>query len=262
MFKKSIVTSITNGIFGSLVDLFLYQIYLTEASIGKSGSRGVYEAFRQADKQLEKINHQTLIDALHKLKQNGWVSLTKRKNIYDIHITKAGQKRLSQTCPSYQYDRSWDKRMYLITYDISENAHSKRDKFRRFLYTIGCRLLQESTWITPYNPRLLIKEFCKTYSIPGTIIVSDIPQDGGIGETTLQELIIQVFKLEDLNKRYRQFLDNASKKNAVNHSLLFAYLSILKDDPQLPFDLLPKWWLGDKSNEIYQKLLKNEAKIV
>jgi len=34
------------------------------------------------------------------------------------------------------------------------------------------------------------------------------------------------------------------------------YLSILKNDPQLPFTLLPKWWKGDQAYTCVASKLK------
>jgi DNA-binding transcriptional regulator PaaX len=257
--KNISVKHMTNGIINSLIDLFLWQIYLTGASFGKSGSKGVYDTFYEADQELKKCNHQTIRNALSSLKKQHMVSLAKRGNLYNAQITRAGLIRLNQFLPQYDQKRLWDNRIYLITYDISEEARTKRNRFRIFLYKIGCRLLQESTWITPYNPRELVNQCVKQHNIPGTIIVSDIGKDGGIGETTIDELIQKVYNLDQLNKRYQLFIQKASLKNQPRLSLISLYLSILKDDPQLPFTLLPKWFMGTKAHQIYMHLLSHKT---
>ncbi|OGG26202.1 hypothetical protein A2960_04455 [Candidatus Gottesmanbacteria bacterium RIFCSPLOWO2_01_FULL_39_12b] len=147
-----------------------------------------------------------------------------------------------------------DKRIYLITYDIPEKARVKRDQLRNFLLRIDARLLQESTFLTPYNPRELINEFNQKYKVPGTIIISDIGPDGGVGEMNIQDLLVKLYSLEDLNDKYEEFIKNARKKKRPVRSLLFEYLSILKNDPQLPFSLLPVGWLGEKAYLAYEKL--------
>jgi len=254
MGKKSIVTKISYGIFGSIVDLLIWQVALLGASVGKTGSRGVYEAFREADDFLEEVNHKTLASAWYQLTKKRLVTYKKRNNLYSPQITEFGRKRLLQKVPYYHTNRPWDKKIYLVTYDIPEVAHKKRDIFRFFLIDIGCRLLAESTWLTPYNPRELINDYIRKNSIPGTIIVSDIGQDGGVGETNIEDLLVRLYSLEKINDRYQEFMDRVSEKNTPTRELIFEYLAILKGDPQLPFDLLPNDWLGSKAYLVYQNL--------
>ena len=254
MGRKSKVKEITYGIFGSLVDILIWQVALVGVSVGKYGSRGVYQAFTEADEFLNKVNHTTLAATWHQLLKKGLITYKKRNNLYSPQITEFGRKRLTKTLPHYQAKRPWDKRIYLITYDIPEIAHKKRDQFRLFLKNLGCKLLQESNWLTPYNPRELVNGFVQKFKIPGTVIVSDIGQDGGVGEKTIQDLLVKLYLLEKINDKYEEFLKDARGDEGSWRDLIFQYLSILKDDPQLPFALLPQWWLGDKAYHVYKRL--------
>lgn len=254
MRKNSLIKKATYNICGSIIDLLIWQVALVGASVGKSGSRGVYQAFSEADEILENFNHHTLSIIWHQLTKKRLITYRKRQNLYSPIITQFGKQRLKEIIPQYHSTRPWDKKIYLITYDIPEKNRKKRDKFRFFLKEIGAKLLQESTFLTPYNLRQLINEFIQKHEIPGTIIVSDIGSDGGIGETTIQDLLVRLYNLEKLNDRYDEFIKNARDRNGSLKSLLFEFLSILKDDPQLPFELLPKGWLGDKANLQYNKI--------
>ena len=42
-------------------------------------------------------------------------------------------------------------------------------------------------------------------------------------------------------------------------SMATSYLSILKEDPQLPFPLYPKDFLGEKAFHLYLALTKNKS---
>ena len=236
------IKEITSGVFGSLVDIILWQIFLVGASIGKSGPRGISQAFREADEMLEKINHNTLSSTLHQISKKGYVVYKKRDGLYNFEISEFGKKRLSQNMPTYLVKRPWDQKIYIISYDIPEESHKKRDIFRNFLKRINCKLLQESVWLTPYNPRQLINELIKDKKIPGTIIVSDVGKDGGIGETRLGDLLVSLYSLGEINDRYEIFLNKAKVKKKYAKLMLIEYLSILQDDPQLPFEVLPSWW--------------------
>lgn len=244
----------TFGICGSLVDLFIWQVALVGASVGKTGPRGVYEAFREADEILQKVNHNTLKSTWHQLTKKRLITYGKRNHLYSPQITKMGQKRLKDIIPVYLHTRSWDKRIYLITYDIPEKYKNKRDSLRYFLVKIHAKLLQESIYLTSYNPREMIRDFIREYQIPGTVIVSDVGSDGGVGENSIQDLLTQLYSLEKLNDRYEVFMKNAKAGKSDAKHLLFEYLSILRDDPQLPFELLPRGWLGDDAYILYEKL--------
>lgn len=256
MRSKSIIKDATYKVIGSLVDLLIWQVALVGASVGKTGSRGVYKAFTEANDILEKVNHRSLAATWHQIFKKNLLTYKKRQNLYSPQITEYGKKRMEETIPSYKKVRPWDKKIYLITYDIPEDARGKRNKLRLFLLHINSKLLQESTYINIYNPRKLISDFISNHKIPGMITISDIGQDGGIGEATIQDFLVRVYSLEKLNDMYEDFIKNAKSKSSSYVNLLFEYLSILKNDPQLPFELLPKGWLGDKAHVHYVELKK------
>ena len=253
----SVLRKLTYGMFASTTDLLLWLIYLSGASIGKTGSRGVYQAFREANKELEEFNHHTLAMIWYHLRKKRLITYQKRNNLYNPTITEYGKKKLNQVIPTYQKKRPWDGKIYLITYDVSEIAHTKRDRMRRFLKDLGCKKLQESVWLNPYNIRQLVDKFVSKNKIPGTIIISDIGKDGGIGNTSLQYLLVKLYELEKLDERYSEFIKKATNHFLPLNLLLYHYLSILKYDPQLPFELLPNGFAGNKAFNIY-KQLKNK----
>lgn len=250
-----LIFDITGGVCGTLVDYLIWYTALAGASVGKISSRGAYEAGAEADEILSQINHKTLIATWRVLTKKRLVDGKRRGNIYSREITKFGLEKLSETIPQYHQIRPWDKKIYLINYDIPINGNYKRNKLLWFLKKIGAAALQDSTFVTPFNPRDLVNDFVQKYHIPGMIVISDLGMDGGIGEITPQNLMVRLYGLEDLNDRYELFIKNAKSENNPNKNFLFKYLSILKDDPQLPFDLLPKGWKGDEAYLVYQKIL-------
>lgn len=254
MADKPSVKKLTYKIFGSLADLLLWYTYLVGASFGKSGPRGFPQAFAEADEMLDKFNHHTLVATWHQLKKKKLLTYQKRENLYNPEITEFGKKRLEQTLPVYHEIRPWNGKLYLITYDIYENAHQKRNKFRKYIKELGCKKLLESVWLTPYNFRELLNDYIKNKKIPGTIIISDIGKDGGIGETSVIDLITKLYDLETINDQYELFIRNVKGKNVPVLRLIFEYLSILKKDPQLPFELFPNRFLGTKAYHLYKNL--------
>lgn len=191
------------------------------------------------------VNYESIKRAYRYLAKKGLIEFIKEKGTLP-KITDEGKKKLMSILPIYNKTRTWDGRVYLIIYDIPKNKNRTRDSLREYLKTIGCGMLQNSVWLTPYNPKKLVEEFMDKYDLEfDAVIVSSIGKDGTIGELELSDLVVKVYKLESLNARYQEFIDT---KNPLQ------FLSTLKDDPQLPFDLLPDWWIGDEANDIFNKL--------
>lgn len=189
---------------------------------------------------------------VYQLKHRGLIDYTKRLWQEPV-ITAKGKKRLQAILPRYDEERVWDGRLYLVIYDIPVGNNYLRDRLRRTLKTLGCGLLQKSVWLTPYNPQKILQDFAAKHNLPGQILVSDLGKGGSIGEEDIRGLVVRVYKLDELNRRYLEFFEIWSKKKPQPEMLSHFY-SVLKDDPQLPFALLPDDWQGEKAWELISSL--------
>lgn len=197
------------------------------------------------------ISKDSLKRAFWKAQNRG---LLKRKRIRgkDFWITtEQGKQRLSSKLPTYYTNRPWNGRLYLVTYDIPVEKSSDSKRLRYYLKKIGARRLQHSVYLILWDPTEVLKTFIRDHDLSGMVIVSDTGSDGSVGNSDLDELIWEVFRLEELNNRYKNFLEKIKDKNQPPIELAFRYLSILANDPQLPFELLGPTWTGDKA---YRKL--------
>ena len=252
---RELVLKASEGLLSTVTNLLLFQFFLLGSSLGKGKtSRGAYRAINEASRSLEDFNYQTLKRAAAYLKRKGLL-----RTLKEPQITAAGIKRLKNSIPVYQKKRPWDGSVYLVTYDIPENERSVRNQLRELLKKIGAGYLQASVWITPYNPEKILQEFHQEKNKRGEIIVSCIGKDGYIGEQSLKKLVGKVYNLEKINDRYRDFLARFDKKGNIKgihkRETAVDYLCILRDDPQLPWELLPEDWQGDKAYELYQKII-------
>ena len=55
-----------------------------------------------------------------------------------------------------QRAKSWNKRFYMVVFDVPEDMKRYRDVFRRLLSANGFQMLQLSVWMSRYNPRPVI----------------------------------------------------------------------------------------------------------
>lgn len=248
---SSKVLKATEGVVSTLTDLTLFLIFY-QLELMASGAKtigGVQRASEKGMDDLAQINYRSIKRALIQLKRKGFVK-TLKDSFMEAEITSAGKRRIGEFVPRYYTKRPWDGNIYLVSYDIPVKKNSERNLLRYFLQKLGCGLLQESIWVTPYNPTKIIREFVEDHNLEGTILVSILGKDGSIGGMTVEELIEGVYKLTELNERYREFLREC-RQGMTKAQALFQYLSILADDPQLPFELLPDGWVGDEAYKVF-----------
>lgn len=245
---------LAEGVFSYSVDMTLWLVaYAAVLSTPFQTYGKAWRAQWEADRFLNQINYDVIKNALITARRRGFLKKSRRHA--EPAITAAGKRRLAGAIPAYDPVRTWDSRLHLVTYDIPEKRRSNRDLLREHLRTLGCGMLQESVWITPYNPIDTLRLFIADRALEGTVIVSDMGKDGSIGEEDVGSLVARVWKLATLNERYEKWLADVDT-HGLDHLAGIQYLSILADDPQLPFALLPSWWKGEKAYREIQSLFK------
>lgn len=262
--KKLIKTLLdaSEGLVATATDLVLF---LTILPFALPGAHTHGEVTRRAEDVTslisENINYRTIKNTIKKLIEAGLVVKHSERNALEIAITKLGRERIDAIIPHYHENRPWDGHLYLVSYDIPAKPKTKRDKLREYLRRIGAVLLQESLWLTPYNPRDIVDDFVTENEIGGSLLVSKLGTDGAIGKEKIPDLIRRVYGLDALNERYENFLDmwKGKRKSGSLFGVATDYLSILKNDPQLPFLLLPHNFLGEKAYHLYQSLVNKKS---
>ncbi|HLE49276.1 MAG TPA: PaaX family transcriptional regulator C-terminal domain-containing protein [Patescibacteria group bacterium] len=256
------VKSITEGVISTSVDLALVSIFygIEFASSGYSG-RGFGASEKALDK-ISQINYKTIKRSVYYLKRKGLIKTVKQKINEGLtlpSITKEGKDRLNIILPRYHKKRTWDGKIYLITYDFPIDKNVERDNLRDYIKKLGCGILQKSVWITPYNPTGLIESFVKGNNIDNELIlISSLEKGETVGGLNLSELLEKVYGLEELNNSYERFINLIkSREIKSKDQIAFSYLAILRNDPQLPFEILPYDWKGDRAYRLFKNILKN-----
>ena len=254
--KRLDIAKISDGVLAKTVDLVLVSIFYG-LEFGFGGYGETYKAAENTTNDLSEINYQRLKRGIFYLKKKGFVQSV-RESASLPTITATGKRRLEGIVPRYEEERVWDKRIYLVTYDLPTKQNRQRDRLRNFLKKIGCGLLQESVWLTPYNPKKLLEEFLAESKLESDlVIISSLGKDGTIGELDLIELMEKVYNLSEVNEKYKEFLEETAKGEVSRDKIIFSFLSILKGDPQIPFEILPKDWVGREAYKVFKKFAKS-----
>lgn len=222
---------------------------------------GEWQGLEDAFPELPELAPRKILRALRLLLKLGLVELVPYEACLVPQITEEGGKRLDSIFPVYNEKRPWDGKFYLVNYDIPVGKNSQRDALRNFLKSIGCVMLQSSVWLTPYNPVKALKDFAEKRKLSEKVLVSVLLEE-------FAPPVAEIYGLEEINQRYREFVERMTPLRPPSllselregfagqdkMQLAFDYFSILKDDPQLPFELLPKDWMGDRAQELFEKL--------
>jgi DNA-binding transcriptional regulator PaaX len=255
------IAEFSQNLITAAADLVLFKIYLGAdwKLVGESsegGTEGEWEGLEEAFPELPELTAAKILRALRFLLKQGYIGIIPHEDHLVPQITEEGGKRLDSIFPVYQKERPWDQKFYLVNYDVPVGKNSKRDALRSFLKDeLGCVMLQSSVWLTPYNPVKSLSKFVEKGDLSERVVVSVLLEDWAL------PAVGKIYGLEDVNRRYREFVGRAEGvkgekglKEDERMVTAFEYFSILRDDPQLPFELLPKDWAGEQAQEVFEKL--------
>jgi DNA-binding transcriptional regulator PaaX len=243
------IAKFSQNLLTTAADLVLFRIYLGAdwKLVGEAGWRGLENAFPE----VPQLTAGKVLRALRFLLKHNYIELAPQEAHLVPQITEEGGKRLDGTFPVYQKERPWDGKFYLINYDVPVGKNSKRDALRRFLKEeLGCEMLQSSVWITPYDPTKPLRKFVEKRKLSERVVVSVLLEDWAPSSVN------DIYGLEEINRRYREFTGRVEGMGdgVKKMTLAFEYFSILRDDPQLPFELLPDDWPGAEAQEVFEQL--------
>ncbi|EZH66835.1 PaaX family transcrtiptional regulator [Bacillaceae bacterium JMAK1] len=212
---------------------------------------------------LEEFGHnaQAVRAAMSRMQKQGWVQAEKQGNRSYYSLTAQGTRRMKEAGRRIfkQHQDDWDGKWRMLIYSIPESKRKLRDELRKELSWSGFGSLTHSCWITPHPLEDEVEQLKERYDIEQYIhfFVSDYEQT-----EKQKELVTQCWDIEEINEKYRQFIDAYSKRFIITRNqiergqmdlgacfverteLVHEYRKFLFVDPSLPEELLPNDWLG------------------
>lgn len=176
-------------------------------------------------------------------------------------LTSKGSGKLKENIPILKSaSQPWDGRWRIVIFDIKEEKKFLRESLRRKLLLLGFGKWQRSVYITPHDIEQEINQYLVSKGLfPSCVCL--VARRSDLGDD--KALANKVWKLDDLNDDYQDFIDNCQKliekiedktiKDKEVRDLWLAYKELLLRDPHLPKELLPKDWLAEKARKEFAR---------
>lgn len=226
------------------------------------------------------LSGQAVRSTLSRMSRKGWLKSRKagRHSFYSmtpkcLELLEEGARRIFQPrCDP------WDGRWHLLTYSIPESKRHLRRGLRRQLLWLGFGALNHATWISPRDLRAEVEQVVDVLHIRAYVELFTAEHQGFSSD---EEIVARCWNLEQLNDYYatliarydppfqerqaRLMADDSLEPQECfvqRFMLIHEYRSSPYVDPNLPLELLPDDWLGERATRLFQQyhdLLVEEA---
>ena len=182
------------------------------------------------------------------MKQGKIERLGSRKEGWRYRLTEKGMETLVREWKCFSWDKKWDERWRLVSFDISETTRKDRDTLRRKLLEWGMGKFQQSLYISAMPVEKEIKEWLEDRGLLDRVVVLVVPAEQ-LGNPRL--LATRIWDLEGAKKAYLKLHDrlrivlmtgDEEKRRAGIGKLRMEFMKQLKNDPALPKELLGSDW--------------------
>lgn len=141
----------------------------------------IYKAKRKTDwnttqKQWQRFNLSLLRRNINRLHQQKVIEIIEQNGQEIIKLTQKGQtKFLKFKLEELSLKgKSWDRRWWLILYDIDKLKRSQQDSFRRMLKQMKFYPLQKSVYLIPYQCREEIEYLREYFNLSSEVLIIEV----------------------------------------------------------------------------------------
>ncbi|KKS01165.1 MAG: repressor in the phenylacetic acid catabolism [Candidatus Yanofskybacteria bacterium GW2011_GWA2_41_22] len=166
---------------------FLEELISAFGELSRSLGRVSYKGFRYNDFSIDLSDDSKKYFGFKNLERRG---IIRRKNSDEFIFTKNGQKWFQESHTRYFKNKNngkWDGKWRVIIFDIPQELHNERIRFRKKIKSLGFVMLQKSVFIFPYPCDDEIGDICGNLNISDfvDIIVAESP---GFREAELRKI--------------------------------------------------------------------------
>jgi phenylacetic acid degradation operon negative regulatory protein len=217
------------------------------------------------------LSGQAVRSTLSRMCREGWLKSRRvgRHSFYSltprcIELLEEGAQRIFQ--PRCDL---WDGRWHLLTFSVPESKRHLRRKLRRRLLWFGFGVLNHTTWISPRDLRIEVERIVNALDARPYVEFFTAEHRGFTGD---REIVARCWDLDQLSDYYAAFIARYESSFEECQSQLVAegnleprecfvqrfmliheYRSSPYVDPNLPLELLPDDWLGERAAQLFQQ---------
>jgi len=107
----------------------------------------------------------SLAKAIYDLKEHGFLEEIEIEGERHLRLTPKGRIKLIKK----KIFREWDGFWRIIAFDIEEKRRKTRDLLRIKLDELGCKPIQKSVWITPYDISFELEELIDILNLENNV---------------------------------------------------------------------------------------------
>jgi len=173
-------------------------------------------------------------------------------------LTKKGFHSLSLEFPSFRYlKETWDKKLRIISYEIPESKRELRDRLRREMQGWGLGPWHRSFWLTPHPVMDALHDlvdgkaeaqYCQAFESEHVFGDKATLIEKVWGKSSLDK------KYRELFKKWHSILSGDGEKTSKFANVLKEYVSLLREDPGLPKELIGEGWIGFEAMNIFKEI--------
>jgi phenylacetic acid degradation operon negative regulatory protein len=217
------------------------------------------------------MSEQAVRSALSRMSRKKWLKGRRVGNKSFYSLTPKSIKLLEEGAQRIFQPRTdeWDGKWCLLIYSIPEKKRHLRNKLRERLAWLGYAPLNHATWISPRILERDLDDLLDSLKIRGHVEIFCAEH---LGFSSNQEVVARCWNLKALSQTYADFIAkyepllNGHKARSVEENgldpsecfvqrfmLVHEYRSFPYVDPNLPAELLPNDWLGDKALQLFRE---------
>ncbi len=215
-----------------------------------------------------------LRSAANRLAKSGFVTKAPHQGKGQVlRLTDEGTARL----PAYlrtrhPWPRKWDRRWYVVLFDVPEARRDYRRGLRDFLKSLRAGCLQMSVWVAPYDIRPQFHDLLLAAGIAEYAILFEARTVLG---KPAHDIVHQAWDIDRLQELHLDYLQQAEKAEAwlvdavptaeEFHRLAAQEHAALRramdDDPLLPEPIWPRDYRGPDVLEAHRRLVRRMSEI-
>lgn len=161
-------------------------------------------------------------------------------------------------------DPKWDRRWTLVRFVLESRERKARDRLRDVLTVDGFANLGTGLYVHPRTRVDHVKEAARALELSDSVHVFRGERIFGPDEG---DFVRTLWDLDATARRYQDFVDRFSPLDgrddctprdsfALRFGLVFEFLRITWDDPDLPIELLPDGWPADAARHLTRTLYR------